>query len=223
MRSGDCRGFAADATLPVGVKDVTQLNGDIFGVEYDAKFIGAWRLLEGLNTDLYSPMSSAPPRSRVSLVLATVVLIVAAGPFCSSAFRSLILNRVILPNLLVVLSASVTYGFSIASFDCEVRGTRLVSRIYLEISTLLINLIMMGRLMGGFARQKGLGIGSIKSLQTRTALLVDIPDTSVERELDIDVRLLQFGDISRVKTSSPVATDGTSVSEVSEFDESVVT
>lgn len=263
--SGVCGDFAADAMLPVGIKDVTQLNRKTFCVKYDAKIIGARQLLKALNTNLDSPFSLAPPKSydevpmdirvtayttafsslltipilvltwaplpkhtiaygAVSLALATVIQIVVAGPFYPRAFRSLILNRVIDLDLLVVLSTSVTYGFSLASFICEVKGTRLVSGIYFETSALLITLIMMGRLMSDFACHRAFSIGSIKSLQPRSALLVDTPPNQlIEKDLDIDVRLLQLGDTFRVKPSCPVATDGTIVSGVSEFDESVLT
>ncbi|CAD6563532.1 MAG: hypothetical protein ASARMPRED_000021 [Alectoria sarmentosa] len=256
--------FAAEAMLPIGVKDVAQCTRDTFCVKYDAKNIGARQLLKALNTDLDSPISLAPPKSHdevpvdiratayttacsslltipilvlawaplpkhtiaygaVSLALATVIQITVAGPFYPRAFRSLIWNRVIDLDLLVVLSTSITYGFSVASFICEVKGTRLVSGMYFETSALLITLIMMGRLMSEFACHSAFRIGSIKSLQPPSALLVDTPNPYIERELEIDVRLLQLGDTFRVKPSCPAATDGTIVSGVSEFDESMMT
>ncbi len=259
-----CGDFAADAMLPVGVKDVTQVNKHTFSVKYDASIIGARQLLKALNTDLDNPVTLALPKSHdevpteiratayvtvlswiftipilvltwaplpkhtiaygaVSLALATVIQVVVAGPFYPRAFRSLILNRVIDLDLLVVLSTSITYGFSVASFICEIKGTRIVSGIYFETSALLITLIMMGRLMSDFACHRAFRSGSIKSLQTRSALLVDPPDASVEKDLDVDVRLLQLGDTFRVNPGCPVATDGTIVSGVSEFDESVLT
>ena len=159
----------------------------------------------------------------VSLILATIIQVVVGGPFYLRAFRSLILNRVIDLDLLVVMSTSIAYGFSVASFICEVKGTRLVSGIYFETSALLITLIMMGRLMSDFACLKAFKVGSIKSLQTRSALLVDTSIRSIETDLDIDVRLLQLGDTFRVNTGCPVATDGIITSGVSEFDESVLT
>ena len=259
-----CGDFAADAMLPAGVKDVTQVNKHTFSVKYDANVIGARQLLKALNTDLDNPVTLALPKPHdevpteiratayvtvlswiftipilvlawaplpkhtiaygaVSLALATVIQVVVAGPFYPRAFRSLILNRVIDLDLLVVLSTSITYGFSVASFICEIEGTRLVSGIYFETSALLITLIMMGRLMSDFACHRAFRSGSIKSLQTRSAILVDAPDASVEKDLVVDVRLLQLGDTFRVNPGCPVATDGTIVSGVSEFDESVLT
>ena len=262
--SGPCGDFAADAMLPFGVKDVTQVDRHNFTVKYDAGIIGARQLLNALNTDVDHSVSLAVTKSHgevpteiratayttalswiftvpilvlawaplpkhtiaygaVSFALATVIQLVVAGPFYPRALRSLILNRAIDLDLLVVLSTSITYGFSVASFICEIKGTHLVSGIYFETSALLITLIMMGRLMSDFACHRAFRSGSVKSLQTRSALLVDTPDSSVEKELDVDVRLLQLGDTFKVKPSCPVATDGTIVSGVSEFDESVLT
>lgn len=158
----------------------------------------------------------------VSLALATVIQIVVAGPFYPRAFRSLIKDRAIDLDLLVVLSTSITYGFSVASLICEVNGRRLVSGIYFETSALLITLIMMGRLMSDFACHRAVSIGSIRSLQARSALLVDTADTSGEKRRDIDARLLELGDKFCVEPSSSVTTDGIIVSGVSEFDESVL-
>lgn len=264
------RDFAADAILPPGAKDMTQMNKHTFSIKYDANIIGARQLLKALNKDIDSPVSLAPPTSHdeipteiratacttalswiftipilvlawaplpkhtieyggVSLALATVIQVAVAGPFYKRAFRSFIFNRVIDLDLLVVLSTSITYGFSVASFICDVKGTRLVSGIYFETSALLITLIMMGRLMSDFACHRAIRTGSIRSLQPRSALLVDVPDPfdekdlDNEKELDIDVRLLQLGDTFRVRPNCPVATDGTIVSGVSEFDESVLT
>ena len=159
----------------------------------------------------------------VSLSLATVIQVFVAGPFYPTAFRSLIVNREIDLDLLVVLSTSIAYGFSVASYICEVTATPLVSGIYFETSALLITLIMMGRLMSDFACLRAFRIGSIKSLQTQSALLVKNPIQSSETESDVDVRLLQLDDIFKVDVSCPVATDGTIISGASEFDESVLT
>lgn len=77
--------------------------------------------------------------------------------------------------------------------------------------------------MTDYACHRAVRFGSIKSLQTQSALLVNTSDASIEKELEIDVHLLQLGDTFRVKHGCSVATDGTIVSGVSNFDESVLT
>lgn len=78
------------------------------------------------------------PYEIASLVLATVVQIVVAGPFYPKALRSLFLHKVIDMDLLVVLSTSITYTLSVASFICEAAGAEFASGMYFETSTLLI-------------------------------------------------------------------------------------
>ncbi|MCJ1421929.1 hypothetical protein MMC32_008296 [Xylographa parallela] len=165
-----------------------------------------------------------PPREilygAISLTLATVVQIVVAGPFYPSAFKALLFTRVIEMDLLIVLSTSTAYLFSILAFAYEVRGHPLLTGEFFETSTLLVTLIMLGRVVSAFARHKAVESISIRSLQIGTALLVDC-DGLGGRE--IDARLLQYGDIFKVIPDSRIATDGIVISGESEVDESSVT
>ena len=91
------------------------------------------------------------------------------------------MNNIIDLVLLVVLSTSIAYGVSVASFICEAKGTRLLSGIHFETSALLITLITTGRFISDFAYHGALRLGSIKSWQTQSALPVDAPDPSRRR------------------------------------------
>ncbi len=159
----------------------------------------------------------------LSLAFATVIQVVIAGPFYPRALRSLILTRVIDMDLLIVLSTSITYGFSVASFICQTKGTNLASEVYFETSTLLITLIMVGRLIGDFACHRAMKSTSIISFQQQFAFVVDTSDPYTDDGLEVDVRLLQYGDVFRVKPGCVVVTDGIIVSGASEFDESIMT
>ena len=156
----------------------------------------------------------------VSLVLATAVQIIVAGPFYSSALRALLFTRVIEMDLLVVLSTTTAYLFSIIAFACQVQGHPLLTEGFFETSTLLVTLIMLGRAVSGFAKHKAVQSISIRSLQINRALLVD-RDGSGGRE--IDARLLQYGDIFKVLPDTRITTDGTVMSGESEVDESNLT
>ncbi|KAL9098218.1 MAG: hypothetical protein Q9187_009701, partial [Circinaria calcarea] len=156
----------------------------------------------------------------VSLTLATIVQIVVAGPFYPSALRALLFTRVIEMDLLIVLSTSTAYIFSIIAFAYQVRGHPLLSGEFFETSTLLVTLIMLGRLVSAFARHKAVESISIRSLQIETALLLDRDGSGVQ---EIDARLLQYGDIFKVIPDSRIATDGIVVSGESEVDESNMT
>jgi heavy metal translocating P-type ATPase len=169
----------------------------------------------------WAPLPPKPvPYGAVSLALATIIQFGIAGPFYSSALRSLIFARVMELDLLIVLSTSTAYTFSVVLYAYQVEGRALPIQFFFETSTLLVTLIIVGRLVSAFARQRAMESISIRSLQPTTALLTDT-DGVVATE--IDARLLQYGDMFKVMPDSCVATDGTVISGMSEVDESMVT
>jgi Cu2+-exporting ATPase len=54
--------------------------------------------------------------SSASLALATIVQAVVAGPFYPKVLKALVFSRVIEMDLLIVLSTSAAYGFSVVSY-----------------------------------------------------------------------------------------------------------
>jgi heavy metal translocating P-type ATPase len=154
-----------------------------------------------------------------SLILATIVQVVVAGPFYPSALKSLIFTRVIEMDLLIVLSTTTAYIFSIVSFAYETAGNPLPTGQFFETSTLLVTLIMLGRYISALARQRAVESISVRSLQETTALLVK-SDGSTQIT---DARLLQYGDAFKVMPESRITTDGIVIGGHSEVDESMVT
>ncbi|KAK8221625.1 E1-E2 ATPase-domain-containing protein [Phyllosticta capitalensis] len=151
-----------------------------------------------------------------SLALASIIQVAVAGPFYSSAVRSLVFSRVIEMDLLIVLSTTAAYVFSVVAFAYLVAGKPLSTGEFFETGTLLVTLIMVGRFLSALARQKAVESVSVRSLQASTALLSP-------RDDEIDTRLLQLGDVFKVLPETRVPTDGTVVSGNSEVDESMVT
>ncbi|KAM0432925.1 hypothetical protein ACHAPT_004630 [Fusarium lateritium] len=158
--------------------------------------------------------------SSASLALATIVQFVVAGPFYPKALKALVFSRVIEMDLLIVLSTSAAYVFSVVSFGYLIAGKPLSTGQFFETSTLLVTLIMVGRWVAALARQKAVESISIRSLQASTAILVD-QENGTERE--IDARLLQHGDIFKVLPDTRIPTDGTVITGSSEVDESMLT
>ncbi|KAI8935634.1 hypothetical protein NX059_007162 [Plenodomus lindquistii] len=182
-------------------------------------------LLSAILTIPVLVMSWAPLPEReiaygsASLALATIVQVVIAGPFYPKALKALIFSKVIEMDLLIVLSTSAAYIFSVVSFGYLVAGDPLSTGEFFETSTLLVTLIMVGRWVASLARQKAAESISIRSLQTPTAIIVGEKGS----EEEIDARLLQFGDIFKVAPDTRIPTDGTVISGVSEIDESMLT
>ncbi|KAF2828028.1 copper-translocating P-t [Ophiobolus disseminans] len=154
----------------------------------------------------------------ISLAFATIIQFVVAGPFYPKALKALVFSRVIEMDLLIVLSTSAAYIFSIVAYGHMVAHKPLSTGEFFETSTLLVTLIMVGRYVAALARQKAVESISIRSLQSSTATIVD-----QDEEKEIDSRLLQYGDVFRVFPESKVPTDGTVLSGSSEIDESMIT
>jgi Cu2+-exporting ATPase len=190
------------------------------------RHVGYMTLLSAVLTIPVLVMAWAPLPERevayssASLTLATIVQVLIAGPFYPKALKALVFSRVIEMDLLIVLSTSAAYIFSVVSFGYLIAEKPLSTGQFFETSTLLVTLIMVGRWVAALARQRAVESISIQSLQALTAILVD-KESGTERE--IDARLLQFGDTFKVLPDTRIPTDGTVINGSSEVDESMLT
>ncbi|KAK1756608.1 copper-translocating P-type ATPase [Echria macrotheca] len=203
----------ADPTIAAGSKHVRHL--------------GYMTLLSVVLTIPVLVMAWAPlPEAKIaygsaSLALATLIQVFVAGPFYPKALKSLLFSRVVEMDLLIVLSTTAAYIFSVVAFAYMVTGQPLEGESeFFETSTLLVTLIMLGRYVAAQARHKAVESISIRSLQASSATIVDEHGHGAR---DIDARLLQYGDFFKVAPDSRIPTDGTVVSGISEVDESMVT
>ena len=158
-------------------------------------------------------------RSVVSLVLATFVQGIAIPEFYIGALKSLVYSRVIEMDMLVVISITAAYSYSLVAFALTAAGFDLEQKAFFETSSLLITLVLFGRLMAAFARLRAVSAVSLRSLQTETALLIQGKYETTK----IDARLLQFGDVVKILPHSRIVTDGNVVFGESAVDESMVT
>jgi len=158
-------------------------------------------------------------KAIVSLVLATCVQAIAFKEFYLGAIHSLVKSRVIELDMLVVLSTTAAFVYSVVAFVFLVIGRPLEIREFFETSTLLITLVLLGRLVAVYARTTAVRAVSLRSLQAATAILVKQDGTREE----IDTQLLQFGDSFIVSPHSLIPTDGVVIGGVSEVDESMLT
>ncbi|KAI1807583.1 heavy metal translocatin [Daldinia bambusicola] len=168
----------------------------------------------------WAPLEERPiVYGGASLALATIVQVFIAGPFYPKALKSLVFSKVVEMDLLIVLSTTAAYTFSVVSFGYLAAGQPLSTGNFFETSTLLVTLIMVGRWVSALARQKAVESISIRSLQASTAVLISDDGT----EIDIDTRLLQYGDEFKVAPHTQIPTDGIIISGTTEVDESMLT
>ncbi|OBS26041.1 hypothetical protein FPOA_06571 [Fusarium poae] len=154
----------------------------------------------------------------ISLILGTLVQAIAIPEFYRPALAALWYSRTVEMDMLVVISITAAYVYSIVAFSFEMTGSPLDESQFFETSTMLITLILVGRLIAAFARVQAVSAVSLRSKQNNTAVLV-----STESDHEIDARLLQYGDVFKVLPHSRVPTDGIVISGKTEVDESMLT
>ncbi|KAF4463340.1 copper-transporting P-type ATPase [Fusarium albosuccineum] len=157
-------------------------------------------------------------RAYVSIVLASLVQLIAVPDFYRPAISALVHSRTIEMDMLVVISITAAYAYSLVAFGFRMADRPLETSEFFETSTLLITLVILGRLVAALARIRAVAAVSLRSLQSSTATVVEN-----EKDVEMDARLLQYGDKFRVLPHSKVPTDGLVLSGSSEVDESMLT
>ncbi len=158
--------------------------------------------------------------SVIECVLATVVQAVAVPEFYAGAIRSLIYSRVLEMDMLVVISITAAYGYSVVAFALTCAGYTLAEEAFFETSSLLITMVLLGRLIAAIAKVRAISAVSIRSLQAEKAFLFDVSSGDTT---EMDARLLQLGDVFLVPPHSNIVTDGVILRGSSSVDESMLT
>lgn len=149
-------------------------------------------------------------KDYVSVALATIVQLIAVPDFSLPACLSaLIHSGVVKMDLLVVIRITAAYVYSLVTFGFRIANQPLGTSEFFETSALLI---------AAFARIRAVAAVSFRSLQTTTATIIE--DGA---DLEIDIRLLQYGDIFKVSPHTTIPTDGNVINGSSEVDESMIT
>ncbi|GAB1739638.1 hypothetical protein NU219Hw_g4584t1 [Hortaea werneckii] len=158
-------------------------------------------------------------REITALVLATVPQIIAVPEFYAGAMKALIFSRMIEMDMLVVISITAAYFYSVVAFALYEAGISVKEAAFFETSSLLITLVLLGRLVAAFCRVRAVSAVSLRSLQAETTHIVQ-PDGAI---VEIDARLLQFGDTIRIAPHTRIVTDVDVISGTSAVDESMLT
>ncbi|KAL2359382.1 hypothetical protein RJZ56_007772 [Blastomyces dermatitidis] len=187
----------------------------------------------------YAPFPKQTSFISSAFALATVVQLLAI-PIYMHAFRSLIYRREIDMDVLVVLSITSAYIYSVVSYAFEMRFSTdktVLGHPIFETSSLLITLILLGRLMAAWVRRNAQNAIKLGTSQPKSACLVKKASPNTNKSFrastfldsgdfqpdSIDSSLLHYGDIIQGKASETIVTDGIVVSGSAEIDESHIT
>lgn len=159
-------------------------------------------------------------RTILSLCFATVVQALAVLEFYKPALSALFYNHTIELDLLVVISISAAYGYSVVAVVFTLINKPLETTEFFETSTLLVTLILLGRLVAAYARMRAVKSVSMRALQPDTAIVQDVANSATK---EVDIRLLQYEDEFIVNPHGRIPTDGVVIHGETEVDESMIT
>lgn len=162
----------------------------------------------------------------VMLLLATPVQIFGARYFYSSAWKSVKHGSANM-DVLVVLASGISFIYSvivllIAIFTGGVHGS---PKTFLETPPMLLTFVSFGRWLEHIAKgQTSEALTKLIGLQPAEAILLEgYKEGSWQKEVKVDVQLVQKGDFLKVLPDCKVPVDGIVVSGTSTCDESLIT
>lgn len=183
-------------------------------------------------------------RDAVELICATPVLFIVARPIHESAFLALRYGGRVTMDVLISLSACTSYAFSVftvvaAAFakpqipnavptqvdpstglPQEQVETSAKTETFFQVTVLLVTLILVGRYIETLVKSRASNsVDALLRMQAKTAILVE----EGQKELYIDVVLVERGDLLKVLPGARIPTDGVVVGGASSVDESMVT
>ncbi|EFA81786.1 P-type ATPase [Heterostelium album PN500] len=133
-------------------------------------------------------------------------------------------------DVLVALGTSCAYFYSLMvmimdMMNPELPETNMEMKTFFDTSASLITFILLGKYLEIIAKGKTSdAIKKLMSLQATKAILLGTDGNgNILEEREIDIELVQRGDILKVLPGSKIPTDGIVVSGVSSVDESIIT
>jgi P-type Cu+ transporter len=154
----------------------------------------------------------------VQLALATPVQFFIGKQFYVGAYKAL-KNTSANMDVLVALGTSAAYFYSVYLSFMALGGTAHTVELYYETSSILITLIILGKLFE--AKAKGRSSEAIKKLMGLQAKTATVERDGVEQ--DIPIEEVMVGDILYIKPGEKIPVDGKIIEGFSAIDESMLT
>jgi Cu2+-exporting ATPase len=156
----------------------------------------------------------------ISLFLATCIQFVVGAPLYHTAFFTLFVQHILDMDVLVALSSTIAYGFSLVAYAMQVAGHEF-STPYFETPTLLLTLITLGELISAYARRRV--TSALDGLGTLQPDMVQMVSADGAMAAATHVDLVQRHDVLRVAPNTLVPTDGIVLQGSTQIDESALT
>jgi cation transport ATPase len=156
----------------------------------------------------------------ISLFLATCIQVYVGAPLYSRAFHTLFLQHDLDMDILVALSSTIAYSYSLVAYITQTVGHEF-SQPFFETPTLLLTLISLGELISVYSRRCATSVlDSLGTLQPDIVQMVLAEGTTIAVT---HVDLVQPHDVLRVSPNTLIPTDGFVLRGSTQVDESALT
>jgi cation transport ATPase len=156
----------------------------------------------------------------ISLFLATCIQFGVGAPLYYKAFYTLFVQHILDMDVLVALSSTIAYVFSLVGYAMQVAGHEF-STPYFETPTLLLTLITLGELISAYSRRRV--TSALDGLGTLQPDLVQMVSADGATAAATHVDLVQPHDVLRVTPNTLIPTDGIVLQGSTQVDESALT
>ncbi len=127
-------------------------------------------------------------------------------------------------DLLVALGSSAAYFYSVIVVILCVLDPTYMGMVFFETSSMLITIVLLGRYVENMAKGKtSEALSVLMSLQPANATLLTMDGDTIVSEEEIDVNLVELGDIIKVTRGGKIPVDGVVVKGTTCVDEALVT
>lgn len=156
----------------------------------------------------------------ISLFLATCIQFGVGAPLYHAAFYTLFVQHVLDMDVLIALSSTIAYVFSLVAYFMQVAGHEF-STPFFETPTLLLTLITLGKLISAYSRRRV--TSALDGLGTLQPDLVQMVSADGAMVAASHVDLVQLHDVLRVAPNTLIPTDGIVLRGSTQVDESALT
>lgn len=159
------------------------------------------------------------------LFLSTPVQFWLGYRFYRGAFKSLFYLRSANMDVLIALGTSVSWFFSLYSILRNALFSKRLAEQFFETSVFLIFFILMGKYLESYAKgETSSAIKHLMNLTPTTTTLVTLDENEkIFNEREIDIELLQIGDLVKVNRGARFPCDGLVFEGSGHVDESMLT
>lgn len=159
-------------------------------------------------------------KNWIMLILSFPVIFWAGAQFYTGAYKALIHKSANMNTLIAVgTGAAFLYSFIATVFPDLFVSVGQKPEVYYEVATVIITLILMGRMLEAKAKSKtSQAIQRLIGLQPKTARVI-----YEDGEKDIEIDNLKVGDIILVKPGEKIPVDGEIIEGASSINESMLT